>query len=55
MTEIGELRAEAEKVVLQRIVDSTSAQGDLHVLRLAEAYAWLVRQDQSHGGGTSTK
>lgn len=56
MSDAGELRAQAEKAVLQRIVESQDQPGEpLRLLYLAEAYAWLMRPDQSHGGRAESK
>jgi hypothetical protein len=51
MTEFGRRRRAARYALLDKIVELAPRQSrPADVLRLAEAYAWAVDPDNSHGG-----
>lgn len=54
MASVNELNMEAQKVVLQRIIDEGAKMETNRLLRLAESYAWIAAPGNSHGsqGGT---
>lgn len=58
MADITELEEMAKQAMLERIIELTpNVKIESHgrtVEALAEAYAWLERPDQSHGGGDTT-
>lgn len=50
--ELDELRAQAERNLLKRIAEGSHGPT---VKNYAEAYAWLVAPNNSHGGTTEIK
>jgi hypothetical protein len=51
MADRSDLNTEAQKVILQRIIDEGQRGNTQSILRLAEAYAWVHYPNQPHGSG----
>ena len=49
--EIDTARGEAQLALLKAIPDAIDMSNSGHVLRLAEAFAWVRNPSEPHGGG----
>lgn len=54
MTDIADLKDEATKALLERIVNKAATAPTIDLLRLAEAFAWTYVPNEPHGGSAIT-